>query len=131
MDLPSDDKNSQEQSSEQLTDGKKDFIGKLLNLIDQRDLNEINRVQRHQLARFEKTNEMLVNCNALSAARYEMAMKEIRRFGRVLKQMREDLDYIHQRTKFINQKYYQQHPDAFKSLKNKGNVLEEAEDEES
>ena len=49
MNPPEDNKQlGGEQSTQQSTDENKDFIGKLLNLIDQRDLNEINRVQRHQ-----------------------------------------------------------------------------------
>ena len=107
------------------------FVNSLLNLIDQNKIDGIIDTQRHMMARFEKTNEMLVNCNALSLSRYEIAMKEVKRMSQNLGEMKKDLDYIFKRVKFIRTKYNQQHPEAFKSLMNKGNQLDEEEDEES
>ncbi|XP_025016406.1 kxDL motif-containing protein CG10681-like [Tetranychus urticae] len=113
------------------TEERQPFVNSLLNLIDQNKIDGIIDTQRHMMARFEKTNEMLVNCNALSLSRYEIAMKEVKRMSQNLGEMKKDLDYIFKRVKFIRTKYNQQHPEAFKSLMNKGNQLDEEEDEES
>ncbi|KAJ8947894.1 hypothetical protein NQ318_010040 [Aromia moschata] len=43
------------------------FIQGLAGIVDQQDVEAMIRAQKQMLQRFEKTNEMLTNCNALSA----------------------------------------------------------------
>ena len=46
------------------------------------------------LRRFEKTNEMLLNFNALSATRYENAAVDFRRHTALLLDMKRELDNV-------------------------------------
>jgi len=52
------------------------FIDSLLSQIDGPTVSAIVAVQREALARFEKTNEMLSKCSALSASRLEVSAEE-------------------------------------------------------
>merc|ERR1719266_1275042 len=50
------------------------------------------RAQKKMLQRFEKTNEMLSNCNSLSASRLERANKDFTRHVLHLKEVKKDLE---------------------------------------
>lgn len=50
-----------------------------------------------RMSRFEKTNEMLLNFNRLSDARYESTQTDFRKHIHLLHDMRKDLDNIFRR----------------------------------
>ena len=67
----------------------------------------------YRLQRFEKTNEMLSNCNTLSATRLERATKDFRGHINHLNEMKQDLESVFKRIRAIKTKLSVQHPDAF------------------
>lgn len=66
-----------------------------------------------RLQRFEKTNEMLTNCNQLSVNRLKTAGTEFKKHTALLIEMKKDLDYIFKRIRLIKNKLSQQYPQAF------------------
>ncbi|ROT80020.1 hypothetical protein C7M84_001245 [Penaeus vannamei] len=70
------------------------FVQGLAGQINQQDVEAIIRAQKQMLQRFEKTNEMLSNCNALSATRFALAQKEFKKHTALLVDMKKDLDNI-------------------------------------
>ena len=54
-----------------------------------------------RLQRFEKTNEMLLNFNALSKGRYETTQQEFRKHTLLLSSMKKDLDAVFKRIRYI------------------------------
>jgi len=95
--------------------------------VDGGDVQQIIGSQRNMLGRFEKTNEMLVNCNALAFIRLEAANRDLRRHTTQLQDVKKDIDSIFRRIRVLRTKLAQQYPDAFKSC-NVACVLDE-EDE--
>lgn len=67
------------------------------------------------MARYEKTNEMLVNCIALAMNRFEFAQRNIKQGTQKLNEMRKDLDYIFKRIRIIKSKIAAQYPQAYQS----------------
>ena len=67
----------------------------------------------YRLQRFEKTNEMLINCNALSAGRLQTANAEFKKHSQLLMEMKKDLDGIFKRTRALKTKLGSQYPQAF------------------
>lgn len=67
------------------------------------------------MARFEKTNEMLVNCNALTEVRYITASNIIKQGSQKLVEIKKDLDYIFKRIRLLKEKIAQKYPEAFQS----------------
>lgn len=84
-----------------------------------------------RLQRFEKTNEMLLNCNALSASRLKLAGEEFKKHSKLLGDMKKDLDYIFKKIRNIKAKISAQYPDAFAAAqpKSRQSYAEEADDE--
>uniref|UniRef100_A0A2P2ICQ9 KxDL motif-containing protein CG10681-like n=1 Tax=Hirondellea gigas TaxID=1518452 RepID=A0A2P2ICQ9_9CRUS len=80
--------------------------------IHQEDVEAIVRAQKQMLQRFEKTNEMLSNCNALSASRYATAHQEFAKHSTMLLQAKKDLDYIFKKIRNIRSKLETQFPQA-------------------
>lgn len=85
-----------------------------------------------RLQRFEKTNEMLLNCNALSTSRLKVASDEFKKHTKLLGEMKKDLDYIFKKIRIIKSKVSSQYPDAFAeaNFSNKTFAEEAEEDEE-
>ena len=71
-----------------------------------------------RLQRFEKTNEMLSNCNSLSATRLEKALRDFRGHTQHVTGLKKELDHVFKRIRVIKSKIAQQYPDAYK-----GNLL--------
>lgn len=69
-----------------------------------------------RLQRFEKTNEMLLNCNALSANRLKTAGEDFKKHSKLLGEMKKDLDYIFKKIRLIKAKVSAQYPDAFAAV---------------
>ncbi|XP_064113897.1 kxDL motif-containing protein CG10681-like [Macrobrachium nipponense] len=104
------------------------FVQGLAGQINQQDVEAIIRAQKQMLQRFEKTNEMLSNCNALSATRFALAQKEFKKHTALLVEMKKDLDHIFKRIRNIKTKLSNQYPSAFTAAQEK--VFKEADEDE-
>uniref|UniRef100_A0A1B6IIL1 KxDL domain-containing protein n=1 Tax=Homalodisca liturata TaxID=320908 RepID=A0A1B6IIL1_9HEMI len=89
------------------------FIQGLAGIVDQQDVESMIRAQKQMLQRFEKTNEMLSNCNALSMNRFKVASSELKKHTQLLTEMRKDLDTIFKHIRTIKGKLTTQYPQAF------------------
>ena len=86
-----------------------------------------------RLSRFEKTNEVLTNCNALASSRFEFVCKDFRTYRQQLSEMKKDLDYIHKTLRLIKGKLATKYPTEFGKAKNERKVdhdLDEEDEEE-
>lgn len=94
-----------------------------MNIVDERNIS-------YRLQRFEKTNEMLLNCNALSQSRLKQANEDFKRHCKVLSDMKKDLDYIFRKIRSIKQRLSHQYPTAYADAQpQRSSLAEEAEDE--
>ncbi len=118
------------------------FVQGLAGMVDQQDVEAMIRAQKKMLQRFEKTNEMLSNCNTLSSTRLERARRDFKAHtvmsvtnktlsfcrnrllnassfsclsSRVL-EMKKDLDSVLKRIAAVKQKIAAQNPDAFRGI---------------
>ncbi|KAM7356512.1 kxDL motif-containing protein CG10681 isoform 1-T2 [Cochliomyia hominivorax] len=106
------------------------FIQGLAGLVNQSDVETMIRAQKQMLQRFEKTNEMLLNCNALSQSRLKQANDDFKRHCKVLTDMKKDLDYIFRKIRSIKQKLSHQYSLAYAEAQpQRSSLAEEAEDE--
>lgn len=104
------------------------FIQGLAGIVDQQDVEAMIRAQKQMLQRFEKTNEMLTNCNALSVNRLKSAGAEFKKHTQLLLEMKKDLDNIFKRIRVMKTKLASQYPQAFSAVTEKSlNVEKEAE----
>jgi len=90
------------------------FVQGLAGFIQQQDVEAMIRAQKQMLQRFEKTNEMLVNCNALSQIHLQKANQEFKRHIQLLNEVKKDLDNIFKRVKALKAKAASQYPEAYK-----------------
>ncbi|KAL7642653.1 UNVERIFIED_CONTAM: hypothetical protein RMT77_007217 [Armadillidium vulgare] len=104
------------------------FVQGLAGQINQQDVEAIIRAQKQMLQRFEKTNEMLSNCNALSNSRFALAQKELKKHTTLLHDMRKDLDNVFKRIRNLKTKLAVQYPAAYADAQN--SMLKEEDDEE-
>lgn len=98
------------------------------NQVNHDDIATIVQSQKHVLARLEKTNEMLANCNTLSAAQFVTASQEMKKHTQLLLDLKKDLDSVFRRIRFLKMKLSQQYPTAFSACGNIFNVLDEEEE---
>ncbi|KAH8307315.1 hypothetical protein KR044_009967 [Drosophila immigrans] len=106
------------------------FIQGLAGMVNQGDVETMIRAQKQMLQRFEKTNEMLLNCNALSQSRLKSASEDFKRHVKLLSEMKKDLDYIFRKVRIIKQKLQQQYPAIYAEVQpQRSSLAEEAEDE--
>lgn len=117
------------------------FVQGLAGIVDQQDVESMIRAQKQmwvflfipililllwwdlsndsaivfpcRLQRFEKTNEMLTNCNQLSVNRLKTAGSEFKKHTALLVEMKKDLDYIFKKVRVIKNKLSQQYPQAY------------------
>jgi len=89
------------------------FIQSLCGVINEHDVKSLIDGQKLMLTRYEKTNEMLINCNALSSSRLQVATQEFRRYTMLLTEMRKDLQSISKRIKKLKTRLSAQYPHAF------------------
>ncbi|XP_050700673.1 kxDL motif-containing protein CG10681-like [Eriocheir sinensis] len=106
------------------------FVQGLAGQIHQQDVEAIIRAQKQMLQRFEKTNEMLSNCNSLSATRFALAQKEFKKHTALLVDMKKDLDNIFKRIRTIKTKLSNQYPAAFAVAQEEAYKEEDEEEEE-
>ncbi|CAF4860542.1 unnamed protein product [Pieris macdunnoughi] len=90
------------------------FVQGLAGMVDQSDVEVIIRAQKTMLQRFEKTTEMLTNCNQLSASRLRAASVEFKKHTQLLLDMKKDLNYIFKKIRAIKTKLSTQYPEAYK-----------------
>ncbi|CAH2056919.1 unnamed protein product, partial [Iphiclides podalirius] len=90
------------------------FVQGLAGMVDQRDVETIIRAQKVMLQRFEKTTEMLTNCNQLSASRLRAASAEFKKHTQLLLDMKKDLEFIFKKIRAMKTKLGQQYPEAYK-----------------
>ncbi|XP_041972834.1 kxDL motif-containing protein CG10681 [Aricia agestis] len=91
------------------------FVQGLAGIVNQNDVEVIIRAQKTMLQRFEKTTEMLTNCNQLSASRLRAATTEFKKHTQLLLDMKKDLEYIFKKIRAIKTKLSTQYPEAYKS----------------
>ncbi|XP_047035730.1 LOW QUALITY PROTEIN: kxDL motif-containing protein CG10681 [Helicoverpa zea] len=91
------------------------FVQGLAGMVNQNDVETIIRAQKNMLQRFEKTTEMLTNCNQLSASRLRAASTEFTKHTQLLLEMRKDLEFIFKKIRAIKTKLSTQYPEAYKS----------------
>lgn len=72
-----------------------------------------------RLQRFEKTNEMLLNCNALSAGRIKAATDDFKKYTKLINDMKRDLDHIFKKVRTIKSKVSSQYPEAMAQMQAK------------
>ncbi|XP_014229182.1 kxDL motif-containing protein CG10681 [Trichogramma pretiosum] len=89
------------------------FVQGLAGIVDQQDVESMIRAQKQMLQRFEKTNEMLTNCNQLSVSRLKTANAEFKKHTALLTDMKKDLDYIFKKIRVLKTKVSQQYPEAY------------------
>lgn len=89
------------------------FIQGLAGIVNQQDVEAMIRAQKQMLQRFEKTNEMLTNCNALSVNRLKTAGSEFKKHTQLLLDMKKDLDIIFKRIRVLKSKLSTQYPEGF------------------
>lgn len=82
-----------------------------------------------RLQRFEKTNEMLTNCNALSASRLKTVAPEFKKHTQQLVDMKKDLDYIFKKIRTLKLKLGNQYPTQFAEAQ-RSSLAEECEEDE-
>lgn len=92
------------------------FIQGLAGIVDQQDVESMIRAQKQMLQRFEKTNEMLTNCNNLCVTRLKTASAEFKKHTSLLVEMRKDLDNIFKRIQVLKTKTSSQYPEAFAAI---------------
>lgn len=74
---------------------------------------------------------MLLNCNALSSGRLKAANDDFKAYGKVIIDMKKDLDYIFKKIRVIKGKVANQYPEAVKQMEQKKkNVFSEEADED-
>ncbi|XP_058463871.1 kxDL motif-containing protein CG10681 [Malaya genurostris] len=106
------------------------FVQGLAGLVNQADVEVIIRAQKQMLQRFEKTNEMLLNCNALSQSRLKIANEDFKKHTKLLHDMKKDLDYIFKKIRSIKSKLGTQYPLAFAEAEAKNKPVSFDEEDE-
>ncbi|GAB6032386.1 hypothetical protein CHUAL_011025 [Chamberlinius hualienensis] len=98
--------------------------------VNQNDVDSIIQAQKRMMSRFEKCNEMLINCNALSTVRCHLASQEFKRHTHLLLEMKKDLDSIFKRIRVLKTKLSEQYSDSFQAVAHDVSTLDEESTEE-
>ncbi|XP_046386323.1 kxDL motif-containing protein CG10681 [Ischnura elegans] len=106
------------------------FIQGLAGIVNQQDVEAMIRAQKQMLQRFEKTNEMLINCNALSVNRLKTAGSEFKKHTALLLEMKKDLDHIFKRIRILKTKLAAQYPQGFAAASTSAALKEDSDAEE-
>lgn len=109
-------------------DAAETFASSLMDQIDGESVRNMVEVQRDMLSRFEKTNEMLINFNILSANRFAITSQQYRRHTQLMYEMRRDLDSIFKRIRVIKHKLGKAYPDSFKVCGSSEPIFEDEEE---
>lgn len=92
------------------------FVQGLAGIVDQQDVEMMVRAQKQMLQKFEKTNEMLANCNTLSANRMKTAASEFKKNTKLILEMKKDFEYIFKKINMLKVKLQAQYPQAFAAV---------------
>ncbi|XP_052871783.1 kxDL motif-containing protein CG10681 [Anopheles cruzii] len=106
------------------------FVQGLAGLVNQTDVEVMIRAQKQMLQRFEKTNEMLINCNSLSNSRLKIAADDFKKHTKLLHDMKKDLDYIFRKIRTIKTKIGNQYPAAYAEAEAKAKPISFDEEDE-
>ncbi|XP_037084839.1 kxDL motif-containing protein CG10681-like [Pollicipes pollicipes] len=104
------------------------FIQGLAGTVSTEDTEAIIRAQKVMLQRFEKTNAMLTNCNALSAQRLQNTTVDFKKHVQMLTDMKKDLSQIFERIRKLKAKLSSQYPKQFADAANRAALPEEEEE---
>nr|CAG4648201.1 EOG090X0CBU [Moina brachiata] len=107
------------------------FVQGCAGFTNQHDIEQMIRAQKQMLQRFEKTNEMLVNCNALSQIHLQKATSEFKKHIQLLHELKRDLDNIFKRVKVLKVKTATQYPQQYQDAVNYVQPVLEEEEETS
>lgn len=105
------------------------FVQGLAGIVNQQDVEAMIRAQKKMLQRFEKTNEMLSNCNSLSATRLDRALRDFRVHTQHINGLKKELDQVFKRIRTIKTKVAQQYPDAYRASGAQAGAVREEDDE--
>ncbi|CAJ0957166.1 unnamed protein product, partial [Mesorhabditis belari] len=92
------------------------LIDTLLTQVDNETVDAIIETQKQSLRRFEKTNEMMSNCNALSEKRLERAKKEMAAHKEMIMQMKVDLEFTFRRIRIFKNALATKYPVIYKEV---------------
>ncbi|KAL3867280.1 hypothetical protein ACJMK2_044494 [Sinanodonta woodiana] len=106
------------------------FARSLMGKLNREDAIAMVQTQRDMLSRYEKTNEMLINFNILSASRFDVTTQQFRKHTQLLFEMKKDLDVIFKRIRILKQRLGKIHPEAFAACSDVYNLMEDGEEEE-
>ncbi|KAL7051137.1 hypothetical protein ACKWTF_004349 [Chironomus riparius] len=107
------------------------FVHQLAGLTNPSDINQIIKSQKQMLQRFEKTNEMLLNVNALSQNRLKNVAEDYKKHSKLLVEMKKDLEYVFKKVRYIRGKLENKYPEAFAEQAKRENTqnLDELDEE--
>jgi len=105
---------SREPSTESEFSGEQHLVEALVSQVDDGTVQALTNTQKEALRRFEKTNEMLANCAALSTQRLDRARKEAIASRELLRTMKADLENIFRRLRLFKQSLAIKYPEIYK-----------------
>ncbi|XP_065579112.1 kxDL motif-containing protein CG10681-like isoform X2 [Artemia franciscana] len=106
------------------------FTHGLAAVSSQQKVEDMMISQKQMLQRFEKTNEMLINCNHLSSTRFQSACSSFKQHNQVLTELKKDLDYIFKKLKKVKTKLSTTYPKEFENAMASALALNEEEEED-
>ncbi|KAE9555601.1 hypothetical protein FO519_001179 [Halicephalobus sp. NKZ332] len=92
---------------------EENFVDSLLSQVDEDNINDVIKIQKRSLERFEKTNEMLFNCVSLSEKRLEKAKTEFAAHKDFIMEAKNDLDVIFRKLRNMKQILANKYPDIY------------------
>lgn len=102
-------------NNEAVHDPSDTFLESFTGIIKNKDVERIVESQRSMLARFEKTNEMLMTFNQLSNLRYQSSMNDFLKHNQVLFTLKRDLDLVFKKIRHLKGIIEKKYPDAFRN----------------
>ncbi|VDP22148.1 unnamed protein product [Soboliphyme baturini] len=103
--LPTKEGDVQTGAAMSVNDPSNGVISSLVGLTSDADIAEITEVQKETLSRLEKSNEMLINCMALTSSSFDSARKQVDYYADMIAEMKRDLDEIFHRIRKYKRAY--------------------------